>query len=96
MLILNEVKSPLEKTMTFPAPVLAELSEPARRITSLPSLDLGQDGLLRRKGMSTPIVEELLADTNELGTEERSLWLSTVMTKGFDNPDPALPRRGTR
>lgn len=82
--------------MNFPAPVLAQLGEPARRITSVPSLDLGRDGLLRRKGEATPIVEELLGDNNELGTEERSLWLSTVMTKGFDNPDPALPRRGTR
>jgi hypothetical protein len=75
--------------MPLPAPVLVQLGEPARRITP-PSLDLGRDGLLRRKGVATPIVEELLGG-NEIGTEEKGLWLSTVMTKGFDNPDPALP-----
>jgi hypothetical protein len=82
--------------MSLPAPVLVQLGEPARRIAPPPSLDSGRDGLLRRKGAATPIVEELLGNANELGTEERSLWLSTVMTKGFDNPDPSLPRRGVR
>jgi hypothetical protein len=73
--------------MTLPVPVLVQLGEPARRVTP-PSLDLGQDGLLRRKGVATPLVEELLGDAEELGIGTRSLWLSTIVTKGFDDPDP--------
>jgi hypothetical protein len=74
--------------MNLPAPVLVQLGELARRVTPPQSLHLGRDGLLRRKGVATPLVEELLGDTNELGTEARSLWLSTTVTRGFDDPDP--------
>jgi hypothetical protein len=104
--------------MSVPPPFLAEVSEPSRPVAPLPELDVGRDGLLRRKGIVTPIVEELLfelsdgaagaiaaletiitrtypdnpdpliGDARPLHDAEKSLWLSTIMTKGDDRPDP--------
>jgi hypothetical protein len=104
--------------MSLSRPLLAEVSEPSRRVAPLPDLDVGRDGLLRRKGSKTPLVEELLSslaecavgaipaletiltrvypdnpdplvrDPRRLDAAEKGLWLSTIMTKGDDRPDP--------
>ena len=106
--------------MCLPAPVLVQVSERSRRVRALPELDVGPDGLLRRKSVEKPLVEELL-DQGEPTADakafvetiltrtypdnpdpltrarsrfygaEHSLWLSTIMTKGDDRPDPNLP-----
>jgi hypothetical protein len=74
--------------MALPAPLLVQLSEPSRRIAALPSLKVGDDGLLRREGMATPIVNELFMQAIEPKAQMLSV-LETVVTRGFpDQPDP--------
>jgi hypothetical protein len=70
--------------MRLPAPVIAQISELSRRATPLPDVEVSQDGLLRRKGIETPLVDELLFD----GCASTPGRLDTVMTESFDNPDP--------
>jgi hypothetical protein len=64
-----------------------QLSEPSRRIAALPSLKVGDDGLLRREGMATPIVNELFMAL-EPKAQLQSV-LETIVTRGYpDEPDP--------
>lgn len=103
--------------MNIPRPLLADMSEPSRYVAPLPELGVGPDGLLRRKGIMTPIIEELLAGLSDsagaapaletiitrmypdnpdplvrqphlLSAAEKALWLSTIITKSDDRPDP--------
>jgi hypothetical protein len=76
--------------MAFPAPLLAHMSEPSRRIAALPSLKVGGDGLLRRQDVDTPIVEELLAHAIE-PTAQLGSVLETIVTRTYpDEPDPLV------
>jgi hypothetical protein len=79
--------------MAFPAPLLVQLSEPSRRIAPVPSLRVGDDGLLRRQGMATPIVDELLTPAIEPKAQLHSV-LETIVTRGYpDEPDPLVRAR---
>jgi hypothetical protein len=79
--------------MNLPPPLLAQLSEPSRQIPPLPDFTVGPDGLLRRTGSETPLVEELLARTSEIGAEA-SAALETIITRTYpDNPDPLIRDR---
>jgi hypothetical protein len=76
--------------MVFPPPLLVQLSEPSRRIVALPSLRVGEDGLLRRARVATPIVDELLTQAIEPKAQLRSA-LETIVTRGHpDEPDPLV------
>src|SRR5580700_4530583 len=76
--------------MHLPPPLLAQMSEPSRPVLPLPSLKVGRDGLLRREGMSTPIVEELVSDAVELEITARSVFETKNTRSKPDQPDPLI------
>lgn len=75
--------------MRLPAPVIAQVSEAPRGVTPLLDVQVGQDGLLRRRGAESPLVEELL-----FHSESAAAHMHTVVTESFDNPDPAARTGG--
>ena len=69
-------------------PFLVQMCDRTRETPPLPLLTVGSDGLLRRTTSERPLIDEINDDDD---TSE--LWLSTIVTRIFDEtPDPDVIR----